>query len=285
MAAPFGRQPGDNRGSYLIMAYSNSVLRGMTLALLGGAAFMMAGGAARAADLGGMKDAPPPVEEVRTHSITVNGGLTTDYVFRGQSQSDEGPSVFAGVDLAYGIFYTGFWAASVDDFVSEGDVEIDVYAGIKRSYNGVDFDLGVIYYTYPDDGYPFEVSYLELKASASAKIWRDITVTGTVFYSPDYTGEAGATWTFEGKASAPLPMWGLTASGAVGHVTSDDDDGVFTAAFGDESYTYWNVGLSRTFREHYTIDVRYWGSDADPATEPAHSNVDDRVVATFTFNY
>jgi uncharacterized protein (TIGR02001 family) len=267
------------------MTHSNSVLRGITFALLSGAAGVMAGGAAQAADLGGSYKDMPVEAEARTHTVTVNGGITTDYVFRGQSQSDGGPSVFAGVDLAYGIFYTGFWAASVDDFVSEGDIEIDVYAGIKRSYNGVDFDLGVLYYAYPDDGYPVHISYLELKAAASAKIWRDITVTGTVFYSPDYTGEAGPTWTFEGKASAPLPVTGLTLSGAVGHVTSDNDGGAFSAAFGDDSYTYWNIGLSRTFREHYTLDVRYWGSDADPSSNPARDNVDDRVLATFTFNY
>ena len=94
------------------MTDSNSVLRGIAPALLGGAALLAVCGAASAADLGGMKDVPP-MEDTRHHAITVNGGLTSDYVFRGQSQSDGGPSVFAGVDLAYGAFYTGFWAASV----------------------------------------------------------------------------------------------------------------------------------------------------------------------------
>lgn len=267
------------------MTHSNSVLRGITFALLSGAACVMVSGAAHAADLDGSTKDMPVVAEARTHSITVNGGITTDYVSRGQSQSDGGPAVFAGVDLAYGIFYTGFWASSVDDFVSEGDIEIDVYAGIKRSYNGVDFDLGVLYYAYPDDGYPVQISYYELKAAASTKIWRDITVTGTVLYSPDYSGEVGPTWTFEGKASAPLPMWDLTLSGAVGQVTSDDDAGAFSASFGRDNYTFWNIGLSRTFREHYTVDVRYWGSDADPATDLARDNVGDRVVATFKFEY
>jgi uncharacterized protein (TIGR02001 family) len=265
------------------MMISNSVLRGLTSALLGGAAFVAVSAPAMAADLGSYKDAP--AEETRSHSITVNGGLTSDYVFRGVSQSDEGPSVFAGLDIAYGMFYAGVWGASVDDFVSFGNVELDVYAGIKKSYNGVDFDFGVIYYAYPQDGYPVEVDYVELKASASAKVWRDIALTGTVFYSPDYTLEAGATWTFEGKAAVPLPFWGLTASGALGHVTSDDDDGAFSAGFGDDNYTYWNIGLSKTFREHYTVDVRYWGNDIDDVTGLAEDYSDDRVVATFTFNH
>jgi uncharacterized protein (TIGR02001 family) len=266
------------------MTYSNSVLRGMTLALFGGAAFVAAGGVANAADLGSYKDAS--IEEpARAHSVTVNGGITSDYVFRGISQSDEGPAVFAGAEIAYGLFYAGFWGSSVDETVSDGNVEVDVYGGIKKTFNGVDFDLGVIYYTYPNNDFAVELNYVELKAAASSKIWRDITVTGTVFYSPDYYFEAGATWTFEGKASMPLHVWGLTASGALGHVTSDDDGGAFSGSYGDDNYTYWNIGLSKTFREHFTIDVRYWGTDVDVDAEPAQSFADDRVVATFTFNY
>jgi uncharacterized protein (TIGR02001 family) len=263
------------------MINSKSVLRGFSSALLCGAAFVAVSTAASAADLGSYKDAP--AEETRSHAITVNGGITTDYVFRGQSQSDEGPSVFAGVDLSYGMFYLGGWAASVDDFVSTGDIETDVYAGIKKSYNGVDFDFGVIYYAYPNNDNAVDSDYVELKASASGKVWRDVTLTGTVFYSPEYTGETGDVWTVEGKASAPLPIWGLTASGALGHVMGDD--AAFEAGFGSDSYTYWNIGLSKTFREHFTVDVRYWGSDVDLGGGPVEDLFDDRVVATLTFNY
>lgn len=262
------------------MMNSTRVLRGISAALMAGAAFVAVGAPAMAADIGSYKD--EPVEETRSHSITVNGGLTTDYVFRGISQSDEGPAVFAGADIAYGMFYAGFWASSVDTATSDGEIEVDVYAGIKKSFNSVDLDLGVLYYSYPNNDFPVEINYLELKAAASKKIWRDITVTGTVYYSPDYYNEAGATWTFEGKAAAPLPWWGLTLSGTYGHVTSEDDDGGFSAFYEDDNYNYWNVGLSKTFREHYTIDVRYHGTDVD---EAFNYLADDRVVATFTFNY
>jgi uncharacterized protein (TIGR02001 family) len=266
------------------MRQSRRVLRSHAVALLGGAAFALFGASAMAADPQGMKDSPAE-PAARDFAVTVNGGLTTDYVFRGISQSDNDPAVFAGTDATYGMFYAGFWGSSVASFTSSSGLELDLYGGIKKTFNGVDFDLGVIYYTYPGNNADLELNYVELKAAASAKVWRDITLTGTAFWSPDYYGEAGSTWTFEGKASTPLPLWGLTLSGAVGHVTSEDDAARFSASYGDDNYTYWNVGLSKTFREHFTVDVRYWGTDVDADTDYLNGIADDRVVATLTFNY
>lgn len=262
------------------MTKLNSFLRYFASSLVLASAAM----SAMAADLGGSKDAPA-ASATRERIFTVNGGLTSDYVFRGQSQSEEGPAVFAGVDLAYGVLYAGFWGSSVADGVSKSGLEIDVYGGIKKSYHGVDFDFGAIYYAYPNDGYAAKIDYMELKAAASGKIWRDIALTGTLFWSPDYTGEAGSTWTVEGKVAAPLPIAGLTLSGALGHVTSEDEDAVFSGAFGDDNYTYWNIGLARTVLDRFTVDVRYWGTDADPTGAAAEKIVDDRFAATLTFNY
>jgi hypothetical protein len=96
--------------------------------------------------------------------------------------------------------------------------------------------------------------------------------------------EAGSTWTFEGKLAKALPIWDLSLSGTLGFVTSDDKNGNFSLAggIGDDNYTYWNIGLSKTFREHFTVDVRYWGTDIDGGAE---SLADDRVVGTLTFTY
>ncbi len=251
----------------------------------GAAAVALMSSAALAADLGGsLKDGPAAPD----YSIAVNGGFTTDYVFRGVSQSDNTASVFAGVDVSYKMFYAGVWGASVDSATSVGEMELDVYAGIKPSWKGIDFDLGVIYYGYPDGagtgGPGVDPDYVELKAAATVTVLTDLAITGTVFYSPDYYLETGATWTVEGKVSKPLPWFGLTLSGAVGHVSSDDDNGNFAGFYGDDNYTYWNVGLSKTIRDHYTFDVRYWGTDVDDSASGAYLT-GDRVLGTFTFSY
>ena len=60
---------------------------------------------------GSLKDAPKPEERCK-HSANV--ALTTEYVFRGFSQTAEGPAIQGGYDLTCGIFYAGVWASNLD---------------------------------------------------------------------------------------------------------------------------------------------------------------------------
>lgn len=200
--------------------------------------------------------------------------MTSDYVFRGISQTQENPAIFGGVDLAYGMFYAGVWASKID-FDTEGEnVEIDVYAGIKQSYNGVDFDLVVIYYGYPDQAPTSdELDYVEIKLGASTKVWNELTLGATFYYSPEYTGETGETLASEASFSLPLPAimdHSFELSGTLGYLE------YFDSAFDELSYAYWNVGVSKTFMEHFTLDVRYHDTDVDSDLS------DERVVGTFT---
>ncbi len=270
------------------MTMTKSIYGVVRAGLMSGAALVALSGAALAADLGKSYKDGPMAEPEPDYKISVNGGLTTDYVFRGISQSDENFSVFAGSELTYKWFYIGFWAASVDEFASEGDIEIDLFAGVRKSWNGIDIDVGVLYYAYPENNFTDDPEYVEIKAGISGKVWGDITAGATVYYSPDYNLESGATWTFEGKLAKALPFWGLSLSGVLGHVTSDDDGGRFSGVYGDDAYTYWNVGLSKTFKEHFTVDVRYWGTDIEDGPIGGADDLgysDDRVVGTLTFTY
>ncbi len=251
----------------------NSVLRRTACAgLLGGAAIFAPGGAAVAADMyeGGLKDgAYADAAPGLTYSVT--GGLWTDYVFRGFSQTDNDPGVYAGAEFAYQMFYFGVWAASVDNGTSDGELEVDFYGGIRKSYSGFDFDFGILYYAYPGDDSPDELDYLELKASAGTTIAETVSLKGTVFYSPDFYGVEEEAWAFEGTASAPLPIMDLTLSGTLGHQIFEDSD---------SDYTYWNVGLSKTVLEKFTLDVRYWDTDVE-----GNPLADERVVGTIGFAY
>ncbi len=248
--------------------------------LLAGAAALTLATASQAADIysgkGGYKDGPI-TEAPADYTISVNGGLTTDYVFRGFSQTDNDPGIFVGADFTYQWFYAGIWAASVDNVTSDGELEVDLYAGIKKSVGGLDFDVGVIYYAYPSNSADVDLEYVEVKAAIGGKIADVVSLTGTVFYSPDFYAETGEVWTLEAKASAPLPIFDLSLSGTVGTVIGDDDE--FEDVFGVDEYVYWNVGLSKTFKDHFTLDVRYWDTDVDTSLS------DERVVGTISFSY
>jgi uncharacterized protein (TIGR02001 family) len=58
--------------------------------------------------------------------VSVTLGVATDYVFRGVSQTDEGPFVFGVVALSSGDFYAGAGAETVD-FGNSIDAEYDVW--------------------------------------------------------------------------------------------------------------------------------------------------------------
>ena len=251
---------------------------------------------------------PPPAPEARRCTFSANVAVTSDYIFRGFSQTSEGPAIQGGFDATCGLFYVGVWGSSLDwgpipRFGAEGDttwasLELDPYAGIKGKFWGIGWDLGVIYYGYPNSARNFDADfnrfrneYLEIKAGASAEIWKDGTLGLTAFYSPDYQYETGNVWTVEGGFAQAFPaFWGFTpsVSALIGFQYGDDDDYLVRGiADGDDSYTYWNAGLALGFLEKWSLDLRYWDTDLDDNgfCSGAYFQCDERFVATLKFTY
>lgn len=243
---------------------------------------------------GSIKDTPKPEE--RRCTFSANVALATEYVFRGYSQTAEGPAIQGGFDATCGMFYAGVWASNLDWEFAGVDIEVDLYAGIKPKTGRITWDLGIIYYTYPK-GPDFiagrDNHYLELKVGGSAEVWKDGTLGVTVFYSPDYQYESGATWTVEAGFSQVLPKMGRftpTFSALIGY-QKNDGDAQYLASFGngDDHYVYWNAGVSLAFHEKWSLDLRYWdtnlGSNAGGSSwcKGGSFQCDERFVATLKF--
>jgi len=87
-----------------------------------------------------------------------NLGVTSDYLFRGISQTHGRPALQGGVDYLHSSgLYIGGWASTISwvkDFTGGGSTEIDVYGGMKNSFAGGDwnYDVGYITYNYPGRG-------------------------------------------------------------------------------------------------------------------------------------
>lgn len=242
---------------------------------------------------GSVKDAS--VEQTRKLNLSMTLGATSDYIFRGISQTDQNPAAQGSVDLTYGIFYAGVWASNVDfNDNPKANAEVDLYAGIKPTlgpgplWGPVTFDFGVLYYTYPsakDRG--AELDYVELKAGYSMESpWIKGLTSGTTFYwAPEYGGEVGEVFTLESAASYALPKAGIFSpaiSGAWGTVYGDRNDGFSPGGTRAEDYQYWNAGLSLAV-EKFTFDFRYWDSDIDVTTGglcAKESLCDERFVFT-----
>ena len=256
--------------------------------IAGALAITLLAGPAMAGD-GSLKDGPMTPE--RALAWSANVAVTSDYVFRGISQSDQKPAVQGGIDVTYGILYAGVWASSInfgDDAFGRdiATAEIDLIAGIKPKLGPVSFDFGVIYYIYPGARDPgANLDMVELKAGASIEPWAGGTLGFTTFYSPEYTGQLNEVWTFEGSISHAFAKFGPvtpTFSALIGYQIGDNT--AYTAFFGADDYVYWNAGVTFAFHERFSIDVRYWDSNLDATAAGACQNslfqCDERVVAT-----
>ena len=92
---------------------------GLSAALAIGPA--LADGPSRRGSIKDPVEAPAP----RACALSANVALATEYVFRGISQTAEGPSIQGGFDATCGMFYAGVWASNLDWGVSGTDIEID----------------------------------------------------------------------------------------------------------------------------------------------------------------
>lgn len=85
---------------------------------------------------------------------SVNAGIASSYIYRGLNQSGFKPALQLGADYAPEAgFYFGVWGSSIrwlkDYGISNGNAEIDIYAGYKGTVGDFGYDVGVLQYYYP----------------------------------------------------------------------------------------------------------------------------------------
>lgn len=196
--------------------------------------------------------------------VAWNLGVTSDYVFRGYSQTGEDPAIFGGVDVTVGSFYTGAWVSNVD-FGDDTDAEFDIYGGYRTEVSGFAVDVGVVGYLYVSQPAGADYDYVELKAAALRAIG-PVTLGAAVYWSPDFFGaDEEATYVEANAAFSPAARW--TVSGAVGHQALDVN----------ADYATWNAGVAYAISDNVAVDLRYHDTDV---TGPLS---DDRVVAALKF--
>ena len=91
-----------------------------------------------------------------------NVALSSDYIWRGMTQTAEEPAISGGFDIAgeSGLYF-GTWASNVE-FGDGAALELDWYAGYANELdNGFSYDIGYLAYTYPgEDSLDFEEIYV-----------------------------------------------------------------------------------------------------------------------------
>ena len=101
------------------------------------------------------------IAQEQESTLSANVGVTSNYMFRGVTLTDDDPAVSVGVDYEHGDgVYFGAWASNLSD----SNYEVDIYAGFASELGGVGYDFGYIQYTYPKQA---SADYAEVYLSLS----------------------------------------------------------------------------------------------------------------------
>ena len=75
-------------------------------------------------------------EEKLDLGISANMAMTSNYVWRGMTQSDDSPAIQCGFDVDYKGIYAGVWGSNVN-FDTKASMEFDAYAGYTNELFGI----------------------------------------------------------------------------------------------------------------------------------------------------
>lgn len=192
--------------------------------------------------------------------VSGNLTVTSDYLFRGITQTNEKPALQGTIEYAAdgGLYIGGFgssisWLSDSNPDISS-QVEFDLYGGYRGTFgdSGLAYDVGAIYYDYPGD-FPSgfnSADTTEVYAGLSYGLFsaKYYYAVSDLFGIPDSDGssalELGANWEF-------VPGWTLNSAAGKQWVENLDS----------ADYAYWRVGVTKAFESGFSIAAAYNDED------------------------
>ena len=189
--------------------------------------------------------------------VAFNVGATSDYRYRGISQTRVKPALQGGIDYSAGGFYLGTWASTIKwikDFEGDASVEVDLYGGYKGELSpGLGYDVGVLSYVYPSNKLSPSANTTELYGALSygpATLKYSHAVTDT-FGNPDSKNS------YYLDLSAGFDLGdGFTLTPHVGYQR------IAGPLKSDASYTDYSLTVSKDF-SGVVLSLALVGTDAD----------------------
>ncbi|NQW84840.1 MAG: hypothetical protein HQ450_12925 [Alcaligenaceae bacterium] len=234
--------------------------------------------------------------------LTANVSLTSDYRFRGISQSNLQPAIQGGFDYAHPSgFYVGNWNSSIS-WISDAasaagksvsaPIEMNFYAGYKYEWSkGFTADVGVLQYYYPTSGATGFTTTPNTTELYAAQNFTFDSVTGylkfsygaTTFFG--FSNSAGSNYT-DLTVNYDTGVWGLTLNAHAGYQyvagtaggSSITNDSLY-------SYTDWKLGATKDFGSGLSLAIAYIGTNAKKGAyinSQGKALGGDTVLATLT---
>ncbi len=263
--------------------------------------------------------APPPPPS--PWDVVVTAALMSDYNFRGITQSDHKPSTQGGFEFRYNWNpnFQGYFGLSGEsiDFPNNAAAEIDVYGGVRPTFDKLALDFGFWEYYYPG-GNCYNTAAL---CAAFGDHWGGITGTpptelwptggnvtkandsfwevyakGTYtfndqwaaslqeYYSPSVVNTGAWGWYSVGNLTFTAPStWfqnglGMYVSGDLGYWDLGTSD-VFYGLTKYTSYANWDLGFGFTWKV-LTLDLRYYDTNLNKLQCDAFTSAQN---ASFSF--
>ena len=179
------------------------------------------------------------------HDLSFTTYLSTDYMFRGVSQTDDGVALQLGLDYSHiSGLQAGLFASNVD-YNTPTRREQDVYIGYSKDFdNGLGLDVYAWRYGYHNES---EINYNEYIVGARYK-WLNIKY----WYSDNYSGTDGKQNYYEAEFSIPVND-DFTFSIHAGHNDFSRNTGV-------NDYNDYSIGLSTSYKG---LDYQLLGTTTD----------------------
>ena len=265
----------------------------------------MAASSAMAADMA-TKAAPAAAPPPSPWDVAISAALMTDYNFRGITQSAHNASTQAGFELRYTQspmwqYYAGISGESID-FPNHAAAEIDLYGGVRPTFDKLALDFGIWYYWYPGGNCygnaagsvpgtgickdpEYGGSVVPIRGNVSPTLGGNVVKSNESFY--EWYAKATYTindqWSVEGQYyySPSVSNTGAPGNYITGNVTYTEPASWYPANSGLGGYIsgdigYWDLGTSDVFygtgitavgaighvNEFGTPYTSYWNWDA-----------------------
>lgn len=199
-------------------------------------------------------------------SLSWNAAVTSDYRFRGLSQTDGKPALQLGIDYGFeNGLYVGAWGSNVD-FGDSTDAEVDTYIGWNRDLSdSANLDLQLVRYNYINQPSDTDYAYSEFIAKLSLHEQYGIQLG----YTNGYFNE-----------SLDSLYLGLDGSWGIGNGFNLTASAGYTTVSGAdyEDYADYSLGVNRDFGP-VNVGLVYVGTDSSGKTNFAET-ADETVVLT-----
>lgn len=229
---------------------------------------------------------------VAEHTLTGNVSFTTQYVFRGLSQTNGKPAIQAGLDYAHSSgLYVGTWLSNISWFTDQNNgtkaapvalsspggglsnsanLEWDLYGGFKGNFtDDVSYDVGGVYYYYPGIydslGAYRNPNTLEAYGAVGYK-WVSLKYSKGLSNETFGVNESKGADYLDLSATFPIADSGINVQAHVGkqRYSNKANTGYWGASGGDNSYfsyTDYKLGVSKEYAG-YTYGLAYTRADS-----------------------